>query len=330
MNTTTIARTAGLGFITVIVSTVFLSTALTASAQVTCTQLSYTLSLGSSDRTTANEVSKLQQFLKGKGYFSDGITGYFGPATQQAVRAWQNKENFYESAGAGTIGATSRARISESCNLVTITQQSVKSTSNKFKLSGTAQGVNNVFVALVHPYTNEATDWHSTYRNGSYIAFTGDTITKVTKGKWSAEFAGIRAGTYEARVYNNDDSTQKLLATQPLEVSASERIAFKAGNRKEITLGVGQTATDGGVTVTLNDVFLTNGLYGTSRATFVIHSNGFDPGSYSGGIGDYVPEGGGGISDTKAKNGSMRIKIKSISQSMNTATFIVEAGKPKG
>jgi peptidoglycan hydrolase-like protein with peptidoglycan-binding domain len=302
----------------------------TAHAQTSCTKLTYALSLGSSDRTTAGDVSKLQNFLKGKGYFSDAATGYYGPVTQKAVRAWQAKENFYEAAGAGAIGTQSRAKIAESCSQVTITQQSVKSKSNTFKLSGTAADVKNLFVALVHPYTSESTDWHTVYTSGSYVASTGDVVTKVKKGKWSVEFAGIQEGTYEARVYANDDGSQELLASQPLEVSAPDSFKFRAGSKKTVTLGVGQTATDGGVTITLSDVFLTNGLTGSSRASFIIESDGFNPGSYTGEVGEYLPGDGGGIVDEEAPHGSMRIKLKSISQSMNTATFIVEGGELKG
>ena len=318
------------GTLVAVFSVLLFTFALTANAQLQCTQLSHTLYVGSSDYTTSGDVSRLQQFLKSRGYYSSAITGYYGSVTQQAVQAWQRNENFYEAAGAGVVGMVSQVRISESCNLVTITQQSVKSRSNTFKLSGTAQGVNSIFVALVYPYTNQSTEWYPVYRDGSYIAFTGDAVNKVKKGKWSVGFAGIKSGTYEARVYSNDGSSQKLLASQSLEVSTPEPISFRAGNRKTITLGVGQTATDGGVSITLSDVFLTNGLSGMSRAVFIIQSDGYGAASYSGGVDDYVPEGGGGIVDSEAPNGSMRIKIKSISQSMNTATFIVEGGEPKG
>jgi peptidoglycan hydrolase-like protein with peptidoglycan-binding domain len=325
-----IEQTISIGLMITTLLAAFFGFVVTASAQTPCTQLSYTMTLGSSDSTTAGDVSRLQQFLKSKGYFNGTITGYYGPVTKQAVEMWQNGENFYEATGAGTVGPRSRAEILESCNAATITQTFVKSKSNKFKLSGTAEGAKSIFVAIVYPYTNEATDWHSVYVSGSYIATTGDTVTKVKNGKWSVQFLGIREGIYEARVYSNDDSSQKLLATQMLEVSAPDSFTFRAGSTKKITLGVGQTATDGGVTITLNDVFLTNGLSGMLRANFVIQSDGYKAASYLGEIGGYVPEGGGGIVDDEAPYGSMRIKIKDILQSMNAATFIVEGGKPKG
>ncbi len=297
----------------------------------TCTQLSRTLLLGSSDTTTAGEVTLLQQFLKKSGFYTyPTITGYYGSTTQQAVKSWQNHENLYEASGSGTIGSASRAKISESCNAVTIDQTSVSSKLNSFVLSGTAENVSSIFVALVRPYSSSATDWHTVYTTGSYVAFTGDTVHKVVDGKWEVTFTGIESGTYEARVYESSTSAQKLLATQPLHVSAPESFDYTAGSKKTVTLGVGQEATDGGVTITLSDVFLTNGMTGSSRATFILQSEGYRAASYSGGVGDYVPQDGGGISDKEARNGSMRLKIKSISQQMNTVTFTVEAGEPKG
>jgi len=297
-----------------------------------CIQIFRMLLLGSADSTSFGEVSKLQQFLKKGGYYTHPqITGYYGPVTQQAVKAWQNQENFYEASGVGIVGNASRAKISESCNLVTIDQRSIKSQSNKFKLSGTAKDVDSIFVALVYPYTSQATDWHSAYTTGSYVAFTGDTKNKVVGGKWIVDFEGIKSGNYEVRVYSSDDSTQKLLATQPLTVSGSDSVVdFTAGSKKTITLGVGQAASDGGVTVTLNNVFLTDGLNGLPRASFIIQSNGLKAASYSGGPGDYLPDGGGGITDNESPTGRMRVKINSISQSMNTVTFTVEAPKGPG
>jgi len=68
--------------------------------------ISHTLYLGS----RGLEVSFLQQFLRGKGFAipSDGITGYFGKVTEQAVKDFQEK-NALETAG--IVGAKTRAII---------------------------------------------------------------------------------------------------------------------------------------------------------------------------------------------------------------------------
>ncbi|MDP3779217.1 MAG: peptidoglycan-binding domain-containing protein [bacterium] len=68
--------------------------------------LSYTLYLGS----RGPEVLLLQQFLQAKGFGipSDGVTGYFGKITEQAVKDFQQK-NALETAG--IVGAKTRAII---------------------------------------------------------------------------------------------------------------------------------------------------------------------------------------------------------------------------
>lgn len=309
-----------------------------------CTQITHLLTIGSTDATTGGGVTKLQKFLTQKGYYTYGsVTGYFGQATLDAVKRWQDTEKFYEAygtpAGRGVIGERSRAEMAELCNFVTIDQRSVTSSSNllstlssSFTLSGTAKNAQAIFVALVPEYQTGTTDWASAYRDGDAVAFTGDIVTKVVNGKWSVKFTGVRSGSYEARVYDNSNSAeQKLLLTQPLTVSAPDTIDFSlTSGPKTITLGVGQKATDGGISISVSDVFLTNGRSGSSRASFVIEPQGFNASSYSAGMGEYVPEGGGGFSDSKAPNKTIKIKVTDMSQSMNTVTLTVEDPGPKG
>ena len=79
------------------------------SITVPCTQLSYNLSLGDTD----SDVVALQNFLATEGYFSYTSTGYFGPITFQAVRAFQATFGIPQT---GTAGPITRARIqSMSC-----------------------------------------------------------------------------------------------------------------------------------------------------------------------------------------------------------------------
>lgn len=309
----------------------------TQTAVNSCTQITHLLTMGSTDATTNGDVSKLQKYLAYDDYYNYGIvTGYFGQVTLDAVRKWQDTENFYEEygtpAGRGVVGERSRAKIAESCNFVTINQHSVVSSNNSFTLSGTAKNAQAVFVALVSPYTSGPTDWHTTYTTGAFSAFTGDTVNKVVDGKWSVKFSGIRSGNYEARVYENNNSTQQnLLYTQPLRVTAPETINFSIGSSpKTITLGEQQKATDGGITITASDVFLTNGLTGSPRASFIIQVAGLSAASYSAGLGENVPVDGGGFSDLKAPNNTIKFKVTDISQSMNTVTLSVEDPGPKG
>lgn len=75
-----------------------------AAAQSSCLTLNRTLTYGS----TGSEVTKLQEFLKGQGYFSATMVPRFGPSTLAAVRAFQKAQGI---ATVGTVGPQTRAAI---------------------------------------------------------------------------------------------------------------------------------------------------------------------------------------------------------------------------
>ena len=67
-----------------------------------------------------DDVARLQQILKKGGFYGGDLTGYFGPATEVAVRDWQVKNGVVSSGSAGTtgwgvFGKKSQAVISKPC-----------------------------------------------------------------------------------------------------------------------------------------------------------------------------------------------------------------------
>lgn len=74
-----------------------------------CVSITHTLRYGAHDRTTGGEVSLLQDFLHTKGYLNVSATGYFGPLTFRAVKAFQ----LASAAGAvdGIVGIQTQAHI---------------------------------------------------------------------------------------------------------------------------------------------------------------------------------------------------------------------------
>ncbi len=72
-----------------------------------CVELSIDLKYGDKN----NEVTKLQTFLKSKGYFTENPTGFFGTVTENAVIAFQKANNI--SPAAGYVGSITRAKINE-------------------------------------------------------------------------------------------------------------------------------------------------------------------------------------------------------------------------
>ena len=95
-----------------------------------CLTLSRALYLGVSDSETAGEVSKLQQFLTKTGHYTYGKpTGYFGPATQMAVQAWQKANSVVsngspETTGFGVTGPSTRGAMARSCTSNSLNNQS--------------------------------------------------------------------------------------------------------------------------------------------------------------------------------------------------------------
>jgi hypothetical protein len=297
-----------------------------------CIQLTKNLYLGMNDANTAGEVSKLQRFLTSTGHYTyPEITGYYGPATQKAVQELQNDRDIIETTGFGTVGSRTRTIVEETCKYATVDQKSVQSRSNSFNLSGTANNnIKTIFVALVSPHTSNISidnyDWHSLYETGRYVAFTGNTVNKVNNGTWEVEFEGIPDGDYIAHVYENDTSNQKLLVKQSLNVSAPDVIDFEPDDGDTFTIGVGQQATDGGFSIWVNDVFLSNGLSGTPRVSFITQPEGFNKSSYSLGLGETTNT----MMDEESPSDKIQLRVEAISTSMNTVTFEIIIPEPSG
>ncbi|MDP3996218.1 MAG: peptidoglycan-binding protein [bacterium] len=74
---------------------------------------------GKTDGESGGDVSRLQRFLKEKGYYSyPEITGYYGPATEEAVKRFQVANNVIsqgdpETTGYGSLGPKTRVKINQ-------------------------------------------------------------------------------------------------------------------------------------------------------------------------------------------------------------------------
>lgn len=121
------------------------------------------------------------------------------------------------------------------------------------------------------------------------------------------------------------------MLSQSLSVSALDVIEFDLEDDDEVLLGVGQTADDGGFKVTVTDVFLTNGLSGSPRASLVTQSGDKRAVSYSVGLSDYLPEGTGtSILDDQSPTNKIKLRIEDIVTSMNTVTIELDKLRPSG
>lgn len=219
---------------------------------------------------------------------------------------------------------------------VVVNETSAKSSSkNSFTLSGEAPGSTTVFVALLPEKYRGPTDWHTIYTSDSYVAFTGDTVVKVSKkGKWKASFTGVPGGMYQVLVYDNSSSVastnHKLLGIRTVKLSAPTTVKFKANANKTVTIGVGQTAFDGGLEIALTSVAYSNGLTGTATAYFKLTPKGFDTSFYPTNPGTWVVPNGGSLYDRAVSTGAVQIWLSEVSVPRNTATFKVIPVAPKG
>ncbi len=82
---------------------------------------SRTLGLGARDAETSGDVTRLQNYLASTGHFTYGKpTGYYGPATAQAVQRWQAENGIVKSGtpdttGYGVFGPSTRAKFLTKC-----------------------------------------------------------------------------------------------------------------------------------------------------------------------------------------------------------------------
>jgi len=88
-----------------------------------CIDIRKNLYRGVTDRTTNDEVSKLQEFLRDTGdYTYPVITGYFGPATEEAVKRFQANNQVVSSGSAvttgyGVVGPLTRITLKKRCEI---------------------------------------------------------------------------------------------------------------------------------------------------------------------------------------------------------------------
>jgi peptidoglycan hydrolase-like protein with peptidoglycan-binding domain len=182
-----------------------------------CIQLSRSLFLGVSDSETAGEVTKLQQFLTKTGHYTYGKpTGYFGPATQVAVQAWQKANGVVssgspETTGYGVTGPTTRGAMARGCvstNTTTSTNKPVVEESESSSVTITS--ISNSENPLVKGTATNVDAVGFSVSNGDKVYGSGD--INVEDGVWSHKITkDLEDGKYTLIVYvENSKVAQKV------------------------------------------------------------------------------------------------------------------------
>jgi peptidoglycan hydrolase-like protein with peptidoglycan-binding domain len=162
-------------------------------AAYSCIELTRSMYLGSNDASTAGQVGKLQRFLQNTGHYTYGeVTGYFGPATQQAVQRWQSANGVVsngtpDTTGFGLVGSKTRAEMSLGCEVEiepVVSVTSVSSDKNPV-VKGSAYNTKKVGFSI---------------GNGDKVYGSGE--ISVKDNKWSHRVqTDLQTGSYTLTVY---------------------------------------------------------------------------------------------------------------------------------
>lgn len=180
-----------------------------------CVALTRSLSLGSNDTETNGEVTKLQRALASDLalYPEASITGYFGPATERAVKRLQVRANIVSSGtpattGYGAVGTATRmylalcgqgsaTPVSTPAKPTTTTKPTLTETltsalpvitldtlpasaTSSVQISGTAKNLSSVSVTI----------------RSTQVVYKNDSVP-VISGKWSVATTPLGNGTYQ-------------------------------------------------------------------------------------------------------------------------------------
>ncbi|HVM59088.1 MAG TPA: hypothetical protein VMT80_02060, partial [Candidatus Paceibacterota bacterium] len=194
-----------------------------------------------------------------------------------------------------------------------VDQTSVTSVNNAFALSGAAVNTTSFFIALVNQYSTER-NWNVILANHSYVAYTNPLA--VSSYHWTTTLTGVPDGTYTVLFYDRASATPNLLGTATLTVNTTNLFGYGVDSGTPVTLGAGQSASDGGVQIMLMSVG--TDASGAASANFQIAGA-----AYSGAAGAVL----GGFADAARAGAKVYVKVQSVSASMNAATFLVSSAQ---
>jgi len=168
----------------------------------TCPQFALDLTIGDSDKNKNGEVSKLQKLLFEKYSVSGNITGRFDDLTLINTIRFQREMGLEGTGGVGanTRAALARCKTGSSSSAPSATVNSLNTSSQTPILSGTAAGLQSVYVTLSDKFGEGF--WHT------------DTPVSVINGHWSVTVSipnyKIPAGVYTVRVNGPDNPNSSL------------------------------------------------------------------------------------------------------------------------
>lgn len=133
----------------------------TSAQSVACLDLRSGLNIGSKN----SSVTQLQDFLRAHGHLTATSTGYFGPATFKAVKAFQTKQKI---SAVGTVGPLTRAEIKKvSCVTLPVLQPVSTTTQPTSSTAGQVLGAQTSKISLPYIKSENFTGWNGVWGNVS-------------------------------------------------------------------------------------------------------------------------------------------------------------------
>ena len=179
-----------------------------------CVQLSRTLSVGISDKETNGEVTKLQKALaEDRTLYPEGkVTGYFGPATQSAVKRLQVRESILPSTASslssGVVESATRAFLASRCGTTTPTSATSGSTVRPTLTESLEAALATISLDTMPASTSTTATISGSAKNlttvsveirSSEVVYANNSVP-VQNGRWSLTTSPLRSGSYQVIV----------------------------------------------------------------------------------------------------------------------------------
>lgn len=234
-----------------------------------CVQLGRTLSVGISDKETNSEVTKLQKALtEDRALYPEGlVTGYFGFATQAAVKRLQVREGILPSSASslnsGVVESATRAFLASRCGTTTPTPVTSGTGTRPTLTESLEAALATISLDTMPPSTSTTATISGSAKNLSTVSVEvrssevvyANSSVPVKDGRWSVTTSALRSGSYQVIVKSTSGGAIAVgfIVVDALEAVVPSTLATSTAQVKPVSTLVSKVAlrvngSDRGVT----------------------------------------------------------------------------------